>query len=305
MKIFEIIVEQGQGGQRMDIFLPSKIPYSRSFLQKCIKQGLVTINDKPCTASRMLSTGDRVCTKIPDPTPLSIQAEVIPLEILYEDSDLIVINKASGMVVHPGAGNWEHTLVNALLAHCGKSLSGIGGVERPGIVHRLDKDTSGCLIVAKNDLAHQNLVKAFQSRSLEKVYRVLVWGRVNPDRFDIDLPIGRHPNNRQKMAIAQSGGKNALTHVSVLKRFTHYSYLECRISTGRTHQIRVHLSSQSHPVLGDKLYGKAKLNNPYANPDRQMLHAFRLAFDHPRTGKKLEFIAPLPGDFLTILGDLS
>ncbi len=289
----------------MDLFLPAHIPHSRSFLQKCVKQGLVTLNGKACLSSQMLSVGDHITAKIPDPKPLAIAAEAIPLEILYEDSDLIVVNKAAGMVVHPGAGNWEHTLVNALLAHCGKSLSGIGGVERPGIVHRLDKDTSGCLVVAKNDFTHQKLVRAFQSRSLEKIYRVLVWGRVQPDRFDIDLPIGRHPQNRQKMAIVPAGGRPALTHVTVLKRLTHYSYVECHISTGRTHQIRVHLSSKSYPVLGDRIYGKAKLNNPQANPDRQMLHAFKLAFAHPRTGRKLEFIAPLPEDFLTILNQLT
>ncbi|MDL5051083.1 RluA family pseudouridine synthase [Oscillatoria amoena NRMC-F 0135] len=299
------MVAPGKGGQRMDLFLPAHVPHSRSYLQKCIKQGLVTLNGQPCVASQMVSVGDRITARIPDPKPLAVAAEAIPLEILYEDSDLVVVNKHAGMVVHPGAGNWEHTLVNALLAHCGRSLSGIGGVERPGIVHRLDKDTSGCLVVAKNDFTHHRLVAAFQARSLEKIYRAIVSGRVGPDRFEINLPLARHPQNRKKMAVAREGGRPALTHAGVLKRFAHHTYLECQIATGRTHQIRVHLASQGHPVLGDSLYGKGKNHDPLLAPQRQMLHAYRLAFAHPRTAKKLAFIAPLPEDFLTILERLT
>lgn len=306
MKKLNFIIPDGKGGQRLDLFLPAAMGQSRSFVQKCLKQGLIHCNGKPAIASQKTLSGDLITAKIPDPKPLSIMAEDIPLEILYEDTDLIVINKHAGIVVHPGAGNWEHTIVNALLAHCGKSLSGIGGVERPGIVHRLDKDTSGALVVAKNDQSHQKLTKAFQSRDVEKSYRTLVWGRVRADSFDINLPIGRNPHHRQKMAITSpEKGRAALTHVNVLKRFTHHSSLECRIATGRTHQIRVHLCSQGHPVMGDKLYGRGKTHDPMAHPSRQMLHAYRLAFYHPSTNKKLEFIAPLPDDFLTILSQLS
>ncbi|MDX2227524.1 MAG: RluA family pseudouridine synthase [Verrucomicrobiae bacterium] len=297
-----------QGGQRLDVFLATFCAgeYSRARIQRCIREGHATLNGKPCTPGQLVRRDDAVTLTVPDPRVLDLTPRELPLEILYEDADLLVVNKAPGMVVHPGAGNWDNTLVHALLAHCGGSLSGIGGVERPGIVHRLDKDTSGCILVAKNDFTHQRLTRLFHDREdVEKYYQALVLGRPTPQSFRIDLPIGRHPVHRKKMAINPTNGKNALTLVRVLARFRHHAHLECRIMTGRTHQIRVHLAHKGLPILGDAVYGRAKEGDMGAVPARQMLHAHRIVLPHPRTEKRLELTAPLPADFREILEKIS
>ncbi|MDZ4815372.1 MAG: RluA family pseudouridine synthase [Verrucomicrobiota bacterium] len=292
-------------GDRLDHFLAHHLKgeHSRSLIQKWIKSGHVTVNEIKTHASYSVKEGDKIILVIPEVQPVTMGAEDIPLSILYEDSDLLVVNKPPGMVIHPGAGHTEHTLVNALLSHCRGSLSGIGGFERPGIVHRLDKDTSGCIIVAKNDFTHELLSKQFQSRDIKKVYRALVHGRIDQPKFSINLPIGRHPHHRQKMAILESG-RPALTDVIVVEKFTHFSHVECWLHSGRTHQIRVHLTSKGHALLGDKVYGRARGQTGALETQRQMLHAMVLGFKHPRSEKWIEFTAPLPEDFLKTLSKL-
>ncbi|MBI5892192.1 MAG: RluA family pseudouridine synthase [Deltaproteobacteria bacterium] len=295
--------------ERLDTYLSKKIPeISRSQIKKLIDTGNVLLNNHPAKAGRKLQDRDVVHITIPEPKTLEVTPQKIPLDILYEDKSIIVVNKPAGMVVHAGAGNTEKTLVNALLYHC-KDLSGIGGVLRPGIVHRLDKDTSGAIVAAKNDKAHLSLTKQFKERIIKKKYIALVWGVVKDDEGIIDMPIGRHISHRQKMSISAKRGRSAVTHYKVLKRFSRWTLLEIRIETGRTHQIRVHLSAIHHPVVGDTVYGKKTMpsflpTNIRASVQglkRQALHAATLGFKHPETDEYMEFNSPLPKDMDSII----
>lgn len=280
-------------GQRLDRFLAESLPaFSRSQLQRFIRDGFVKVNGKPARPRDLVRGGDAIEWREPAITKIDAEPEPIDLDVLFEDDDLLVINKPAGLVVHPGAGHRKHTLVNALLAHC-KNLSGIGGKERPGIVHRLDKETSGALVIAKNDATHRDLAKQFADRTTGKVYLALVAGVPRKSFGTIDAPIARHPVHRKKMTVAQRAGRSARTEYRVLRSSGDASVLECKIHTGRTHQIRVHLHHLGHPVLGDKLYGGKRAGNF----PRQMLHAWKLSFRHPRTGKIMSFTAPIPPDF--------
>ncbi|MEI8235232.1 MAG: RluA family pseudouridine synthase [Verrucomicrobiota bacterium] len=281
-------------GQRLDHFLAVHHPrLSRSRLQALIKEGHILVDGRTVKPGEKLRPGQQISIQEPEAVPVpGTEAEDIPLEILFEDADLLVLNKAPGMVVHPAAGNPGGTLVNALLHHCG-ALSAIGGEQRPGIVHRLDKETSGCIVVAKNDAAHQSLARQFAGRTVLKVYLALAAGRLRSQTGVINAPIGRHPVHRKKMAVAAAGkGRLAVTDYRVLRELPGASLVECTLHTGRTHQIRVHLHHLGHPLLGDLLYGRR------GGYSRQMLHAWRLGFTHPRTGAWMEFQAPLPQDFL-------
>jgi len=281
--------------------------FSRARLQDLIEKGHVTLSKKSVTdRSRKVKAGETVDIWIPPAEAALPKAQTIPLKIIYEDKDLLVIDKPAGMVVHPAPGNRDQTLVNALLAHCGKSLSGIGGVARPGIVHRLDKDTSGLMIVAKNDMAHQVLTRQFSDRSLNRVYQALVWGVPVPREGRIEGPIGRHTRDRKKMAVTAKG-REALTYYKVIKSYEIVSLVECKLATGRTHQIRVHLAHKKHPVVGDPVYGGGKrqaagpLGKVLQSFSRQALHAVELRFVHPRTGKGMTFSSNLPKDIKRLL----
>lgn len=295
-------VEQGDGGLRLDKFLAQEIEeLTRSYIQTLLNEGLVKVNDRIAKASYKLQPGDNVVLEQPDPVELSIEPENIPLDIYYEDEDVVVVNKPRGMVVHPAEGNYSGTLVNALLYHC-RDLSGINGVMRPGIVHRIDKDTTGLLMVAKNDTAHLSLAQKLKDHSVTRLYRTLVHGNIKNDKGIIDAPIGRDIRDRQKMAVTDKNSKYAVTHFSVLKRFGQYTLLECKLETGRTHQIRVHLNYIQHPVVGDDKYGgQAKQFNLAG----QLLHAAVLGFNHPRTGEDVLLEAPLPDHFQKVLDKLS
>jgi 23S rRNA pseudouridine1911/1915/1917 synthase len=289
----ELIVPKEAARLRLDQFLARALPkFSRSRVQQLIRKQFVTCNDSPGRPRDLVRAGDRIAVNEPPPEKIDIEPEAIPLDVLYEDDDLIVINKAAGIVVHPGAGQREHTLVNALLHHFPK-LSGIGGKERPGIVHRLDKETSGCLLVAKTDEAHRGLSAQFAARTVEKIYLALVAGKLRKSAGAIEQKIGRHPVDRQRMSVAARRGRAAKTEYRVVSSSHEMSLLECKLHSGRTHQIRVHLHHLGHPVLGDKVYG-----GRFAKTlPRQMLHAWRLGFQHPRTGERKSFEAPLPEDF--------
>src|SRR5438270_12429628 len=285
---------------RLDQFLARELPtFSRSRLQQLIRQQLVTLNGSPARPRDAVRSGDRIEVNEPPPEKIDHQPEPIPLDVLFEDEDVIVINKPSGLVVHPGAGQREHTLVNALLHHFPK-LSGIGGKERPGIVHRLDKETSGCLVAAKTDDAHRGLSKQFEQRAVEKIYLALVAGRLRKNAGTVEETIGRHPVDRQRMSTASRRGRAAKTEYRVLSSSDEISLLECKLHSGRTHQVRVHLQHLGHPVLGDKIYGKKQT----AVFPRQMLHAWKLRFQHPRTSEWRNFEAPLPIDFENALKSL-
>lgn len=313
-KTNEFPVDLQDAGSRLDVFLASKMQdRSRSFLRKLITEGQVFIGrasgnamqsseteNRPVTkAGQKLKAGQIVRVILPSLQPLLVEPEDIPLDILYEDEDVIVVNKPKGMVVHPAAGHYTGTLVNALLYHCKGSLSGIGGVLRPGIVHRIDKDTTGSLVAAKNDQAHNSLAAQLKEHSITRRYRAIVNGNLKTDEGVIDAPIARHPVDRKKMAVCERGrGKEAVTHYKVLERFGSYTYIECRLETGRTHQIRVHMSHIGHPLLGDTVYGPSKC--PY-QLEGQTLHAMVLGFVHPRTGAYMEFTAPLPDYFQHLL----
>lgn len=301
-EVIEVRVGREHARQRLDRFLALALPqFSRSRLQALIEQGLVRLNGKDSRARELVRDGDAVRIEIPAAEKIDAQPESIALEILFEDEDLLVINKPAGMVVHPGAGNREHTLVNGLLAHC-TSLSGIGGKERPGIVHRLDKETSGCLVVAKNDAAHRGLSKQFAERTMKKTYLALVSGRLKKSSGVIDAPIARHPVHRQKMAIAKSArGRSAKTEYRVLRSDKEMSLVECDLHSGRTHQIRVHLAHLGNPVVGDKLYA----SKTAGDFPRQMLHAWRLGFAHPLSHELKEFEAPLPADMAGLVEKLT
>ena len=291
-------------GERLDVFLARMAiqgdPLSRSRIQKLITDGNVTVDGKPAKASLRLAAGAVVAVELPEPEATDIAPENIPLDILYEDEDVIVVNKARGMVVHPAAGVSSGTLVNALLAHC-KDLSGINGALRPGIVHRLDKDTSGVMIAAKNDTAHRSLAEQIQEKTAKRVYWAILTGNIREEEGVIHGAIGRNPKDRQKMAVVRENGKDATTNFRVLERFGAYTLAECRLMTGRTHQIRVHMAYIGHPVLGDPKYGAKKC--PFSI-EGQALHSKTLMFTHPRTGERMEFEAPLPKDMQMILDDL-
>lgn len=295
MKTLEVKVGENEAGLRVDkgaaLLCPS---LSRSTVQQLIEDGALSVNGKPVTKSFTLKLGDSVCVNVPEPKTLSLEAQSIPLDIVYEDNDLLVVNKPKGMVVHPAAGNYDGTLVNALLAHCKDSLSGINGVIRPGIVHRIDKDTSGLLVVAKNDAAHIGLAEQIKNHSFTREYRTVVVGNVKNDVGTIDAPIGRNPKDRKKQAVTDKNSKKAITHYEVIKRYNGFTYLKVRLETGRTHQIRVHMAYRGTPVAGDAVYGDPKKTYGLSG---QCLHAARLGFVHPITGEYLEFFAPLPDYF--------
>src|SRR5580700_26796 len=297
------VVERSQPDTRFDQFLREKYPAaSRGVFKRLIEEGHIRVNGKMVKATHSPRAGEQVEIHWPEARPAEAQPEEMPLEILFEDKSLLVLNKPAGLVVHPAAGHQEHTLVNALLHHCGGSLSGIGGVIRPGIVHRLDKETSGCLVVAKNDGTHLALAKQFEERTVEKLYDALVLGDVERDAGEIRASIARHPSHRKRMAVRDAADSRfAHTSYRVLERLVHATHVEAEIHTGRTHQIRVHFQFIGHPVVGDATYG-AKANKRFAESTgyaapRVLLHARKLSFVHPRTGKKVKFTAPLPEDF--------
>ncbi len=295
-------VEFNSEGERLDKYVSILFPdQSRSFFQKLIKEGHVFVNDKIEKANYRLKADDFVTVEIPDAVETQILPENIPLDILYEDDDLLVVNKPKGMVVHPSAGHYTGTLVNAIMYHCKDSLSGINGEIRPGIVHRIDMDTTGSLIVCKNDESHILIAEQIKEHSVNRRYRGIVYGVVKEDEGTIHAPIGRHPTERKKMAINEKNGKDAITHYKVLERFDKYTYMEFKLETGRTHQIRVHMASIGHPLLGDTVYGSSK--NPY-HLQGQALHAMILGFCHPVTGEYMEFMAPLPEYFEKLLEKL-
>jgi len=289
----EFLVSENEAKLRLDHFLAERLPeYSRSRLQQLIRSGFVRLNGGASRPRQIVRAGDKIDLIEPPPEKVDIRPEAIPLDVLFEDDDLIVINKPAGMTVHPGAGQREHTLVNALLSHC-TTLSGIGGKERPGIVHRLDKETSGCLVVAKNDMAHRELSKQFAARKVEKIYLALVSGKLRKPAGVIDEKIGRHPVDRKRMQVSSHRGRTARTEYRVIRSSDAASLIECRLHSGRTHQIRVHLHHLGYPVLGDKVYASRFAKNF----PRQMLHAWKLGFRHPRTSQWQTFEASLPEDF--------
>ena len=290
---FKLVVAKEHARMRLDLFLVKSLPeFSRSRIQQLIRAGSVRVGGATTRPHQSVRFGDEIEVTEPPPEKIQSEPEAIPLTILYEDDDLIVINKASGLIVHPGAGQREHTLVNALLHHC-STLSGIGGKERPGIVHRLDKETSGCLVAAKNDVAHRELSKQFTARTVEKIYLALVAGKLRKQTGVIENKIGRHPVHRQRMSVSSPRGRAAKTEYRVLRSSEQASLVECKLHSGRTHQIRVHLHHLGNPVLGDKVYTPALAKHF----PRQMLHAWKLGFLHPRTGEWKHFEALLPDDF--------
>ena len=299
----DFIVEDVDAGKRLDSFLAEKniANYTRSFIGKMIEENLVLYNGKPSKASTKIKTGDRIELFEKEPEPLAVKGEEIPLEIVYEDDDLMVINKPRGMVVHPAPGHTSGTLVNAVLSHAGESLSSINGVLRPGIVHRIDKDTSGLILVCKNDFSHKALAKQLEEHSITRRYHAICSGRLKEDQGTVSAPIGRDEKNRKQQAINYKHGKEAITHYRLLENLQNASLLECRLETGRTHQIRVHMKSIGHPLLGDPLYGSKK--NLYAIKG-QALHAMVLGFVHPRSGEYMEFSADYPEDFQKLLNKL-
>src|SRR6516225_7556583 len=297
---FKLVVSKEHARMRLDLFLVKALPeFSRSRIQQLIRTGFVRVGGAKMRPHQSVRPGDKIEATEPPPEKIQTEPEAIPLTILYEDDDLLVINKAAGMTVHPGAGHREHTLVNALLHHC-STLSGIGGKERPGIVHRLDKETSGCLVAAKNDVAHRELSKQFTVRTVEKIYLALVAGKLRKETGVIENKIGRHPVHRQRMSVSSPRGRAAKTEYRVLRSSEQASLVECKLHSGRTHQIRVHLHHLGHPVLGDRVYG-GKHGKTFP---RQMLHAWRLGFQHPRTGEWKNFEALLPLDFESAIKSL-
>ena len=292
---------EAQAGRRIDAWLAEAVEtLTRSAAARLLEEGLVTSGGRPLTKSYRLTGGETVALVLPEAEPVDLIPQDIPLDIVYEDSDVIVVNKPKGLVVHPAPGHPDGTLVNALLFHCGSSLSGVGGALRPGIVHRIDRDTSGLIIAAKNDLAHQGLAAQLQDHTLARTYQRIVIGNLRQDSGTVNAPIGRHPTDRKRMAVV-SGGRTAVTHWQVLDRFAGYTHLRCRLETGRTHQIRAHLASIGHPLLGDTVYGAKK---PVPGLAGQCLHARRLRFVHPSTGRIIEVECPLPSWFQAVLEKL-
>lgn len=291
-------------GERIDKFLSCRLEeVSRSYIQKLIKEGHVSVNGKSVKANYKLGAGDEISVEIPEAKEPDILPEDIPLDILYEDQDILVVNKPKGMVVHPAAGHYSGTLVNALMYHCKDSLSGINGVMRPGIVHRIDMDTTGSLLVCKNDEAHRILAEQLKEHTIRREYHAIVYGNIKEDTGTVDAPIGRHPTDRKKMSINHKNGKRAVTHYEVLERFGNFTYIRCRLETGRTHQIRVHMASLHHPLLGDEVYGPSS-RPPFPGLKGQVLHAKILGIYHPATGEYMEFDAPLPQYFVDLLQKL-
>lgn len=289
-------------GKRLDCFLAGSLPgITRSAAARLIETGQVMMNGKPASKSSKLSGHETVTVNLQDPEPIEALPQDIPLDIVYEDADVIVINKPAGLVVHPAPGHPDGTLVNALLYHCGSSLSGIGGALRPGIVHRIDRDTSGLIIAAKNDAAHQSLSAQLQDHTLARTYEAIVTGNLREDRGTIDAPIGRHHTDRKKMAVTPYNSKPAVTHWEVLERFPGYTHIRCRLETGRTHQIRVHMAHIGHPIYGDTVYGNKK---PVPGLTGQCLHAVGLRFLHPRTGEAVDLHCALDKEFLAVLEKL-
>lgn len=300
MENLEFIVSEAQNGLRFDKLCVEILPdLSRTRIQDLIANGFITINDLEVKANTKVRTNDIISAEWPEDEELKVDAEEMDLDVLYEDKDLIVINKPKGMVVHPGAGNPNHTLVNGLLAHC-KDLSGINGVLRPGIVHRIDKDTSGCLVVAKNDLAHQNLSEQLAKRTLKRTYIALVHGVIQHNVGTIEAPIGRDKSDRQKMTVTSMNARPALTHFKVVKRYEAYTLVECQLDTGRTHQIRVHFQYINYPIVGDSKYSIKKT----LETQGQCLHAQRIEFIHPRTQEIMQFEAEMPEVFKQVLEEL-
>lgn len=286
-------------GERIDKFLCANLDgLSRSYIQKLLKDGNITVGGQKVKANYKLSASDEITVLIPQPETLDILPEDIPLDILYEDDDILIVNKPKGMVVHPSPGHYSHTLVNAIMYHCKGNLSGINGVIRPGIVHRIDMNTTGSLLICKNDNAHQIMADQLKEHAITRKYHAIVHGNLKEDEGTINAPIGRHPVDRKKMSTKAPNGRHAVTHYRVLERFGNYTYIECRLETGRTHQIRVHMSSIGHPILGDEVYGPAKC--PF-KLQGQTLHAKILGICHPSTGEYMEFDAPLPEYFLSLL----
>ena len=299
-EILSIIAEES--GERIDALLARMIEgLSRSAAQRLIEQGAVLLGGRPVQKNTRCDAGAEISVILPETQEVPLVAQDLPLEVVYEDEDLIVVNKPRGMVVHPAPGHPDGTLVNALLWHCGDSLSGIGGEKRPGIVHRIDKDTSGLLIVAKNDFAHQALSAQLADRSLSRVYEAVVRGRLREESGTIDRPIGRHPMDRKRMAVIERNSRPAVTHWEVLARYKGYTHVRCRLETGRTHQIRVHMASIGHPLLGDGVYGAP---SPEKGLEGQCLHARELKFIHPRTGEHMHLTTELPVWFTDVLARL-
>ena len=296
------MVSEEQEDLRIDRYLSEACEeLSRSYIQKLLKNQDVLVNGGPVKASYKVAAGDQIEVDVPEAVEPEIVAEEMDLDILYEDQDVILVNKPKGMVVHPAPGHYSHTLVNAVLYHCGENLSGINGVIRPGIVHRIDMNTTGSLLICKNDKAHQILAEQLKEHSITRKYHAIVHGNLKEDTGTVNAPIGRHPTDRKKMSTKAPNGRHAVTHYRVLERFGNFTYIECQLETGRTHQIRVHMSSIGHPILGDEIYGPAKC--PY-KLQGQTLHAKILGITHPSTGEYIEFDAPLPDYFKDLLNKL-
>lgn len=303
LKEYHFIITEDGEGERIDKYLNVLMEsMSRSYLQKLLSDGFVTVNGKVIKANYRLKSEDNICLLLPPAVTPDIAPENIPLSILYEDNDVIVVNKPKGMVVHPAAGHYSGTLVNALLYHCKENLSGINGILRPGIVHRIDMNTTGSIIVCKNDASHAFIANQLKEHSIVRKYRAIVCGNIKEDDGTIHTLIGRHPIDRKKMAVVSNGGKDAITHYRVLERFGNYTYIECCLETGRTHQIRVHMSHIGHPLLGDDVYAAG--NNHSFKTNGQTLHAMILGFIHPVTNEYIETTAPLPEYFINILDTL-
>jgi len=298
----EIILECDINAARIDSWLSSNIEeYSRSYIQKLCQEGHVFVNEVQVKSNFKLKDGDKIVVNVPDAEVLDVLAEDIPIDIVYEDEHIIVINKSKGMVVHPATGNYTGTLVNALMKHCGDSLSDINGVIRPGIVHRIDKDTSGLLVVAKSNQAHENLSIKLKTHDIKREYIALVEGIIYENNGKIDAPIGRHPEDRKKMSVNLRNGRDSITHFKVLERFVTATYIEVKLETGRTHQIRVHLAYINHPIIGDEVYGRRKQR---FDTKGQALHAIRLQFEHPITGEDMLFETAVPDYFQKLLLEL-
>ncbi len=298
----QFTVAAEDGGMRIDKYLSMYCEeLSRSYLQKLLKEQEVLVNEKAVKSNYKVSPGETVQLSLPEAVEPEIEAEEMDLDILYEDEDIILINKPKGMVVHPAAGHYSGTLVNGLMAHCRDSLSGINGVMRPGIVHRIDMDTTGVIIVCKNDMAHNSIAEQLKEHSITRKYYAVVHGVLKQDEGIINAPVGRHPVDRKKMSINEKNGREAVTHYRVLERFKQFTYVECQLETGRTHQIRVHMASTGHPILGDQVYGPAK--SPF-RLNGQTLHAGILGIIHPKSGAYMEFTAPLPEYFEDLLRKL-
>lgn len=297
MTRIETVFDDGES-RRLDVYTAGQTGLSRSRAARLIEEGHVSVNGAPALKNCKLRAGDHVAVEIPEPEPYAVTAQEIALDIVYEDSELLVVNKPKGMVVHPAAGNRDGTLVNALLHHCGDSLSGINGVMRPGILHRIDKNTSGLLLVAKNDRAHRFLAEQIKAHTCNRVYEAVVYGNLKAECGTIDAPIGRHPVKRKQMAVTERGGKDAVTHYEVLERFGAFTHVRLRLETGRTHQIRVHMAYIGHPVAGDEVYGPKKA---ISRLQGQCLHAKQIGFVHPVTREYMEFSSPLPAYFTNFL----